>query len=80
MNARVFIGGVEVYMAVCLRCLCGGMMEKQLGQHVKAGIACEDAGISKGTHGIEGFGACVGCFVCWGSMCLHVDVVCVKCV
>ena len=37
MNARVFIGGVEVYMAVCLRCLCGGMMEKQLGQHVKAG-------------------------------------------
>ena len=45
-NARVFIGGVEVYMAVCLRCLCGGMMEKQLGQHVKAGIACEDAGIS----------------------------------
>ena len=39
-NARVFIGGVEVYMAVCLSCLCGGMMEKQLGQHVKAGIAC----------------------------------------
>ena len=37
MNARVFIGGVEVYMDVCLRCLCGGMMEKQLGQHVKAG-------------------------------------------
>ena len=26
-NARVFIGGVEMYMAVCLRCLCGGMME-----------------------------------------------------
>ena len=29
----------------------------------KARKACEDAGISKGTHGIEGFGACVGCFV-----------------
>ena len=31
MNARVFIGGVEVYRAICLRCLCGGMMENACG-------------------------------------------------
>ena len=39
-NARVFIGRMEVYMAVCLS-ICGwNVVEKQLGKHVKAGIAC----------------------------------------
>ena len=38
-NARVFIGGVEVYMAVCLECMWLVNDGKQLGKHVKAGIA-----------------------------------------
>ena len=39
MNARVFIGVVEGTYGCLFKHLCGIMMEKQLGQHVKAGIA-----------------------------------------